>query len=198
MPGDQQTSGIDASAPIRWRRNIESGPTGRGVTDMVCASCGKSILLGGIREGARTYCSRKCLEADEIGRLGAMIPARFVDAHATGIHGGSCPKCNGPGPVDVHPSYTVWSAVVFTKCRTREHIVCMECAGRRQRRDLLSCALLGWWGIPFGPLATPLQIARNVAALYADPGAGGPSDALREKVRRLLVQRRQRNKGVIR
>jgi hypothetical protein len=165
---------------------------------MVCANCGKSILMGGVRDGARTYCCRACLDADDAGRLGALIPARFVDAHAVGIHGGNCPKCNGPGPVDVHRSHTVWSALVLTKWRTQEHIVCRRCATGRQLRSLASCTLLGWWGVPFGPVATPIQIARNFAALHANPGADGPTDALREKVRRMLVHRRQRNKGVIR
>jgi hypothetical protein len=165
---------------------------------MPCANCGKSILFGGMRDGTRSYCCSACLEADEVGRLGAMIPTRFVDAHAVGIHGGRCPKCEGPGPVDVHRSYTVWSALVLTRLRTHEHVVCMECAGKQQRRDLLSSVLLGWWGIPFGPLATPLQVIRNVAALHSNPGVDGPSEALRERVRRMLVQRRQRNKSVIR
>jgi hypothetical protein len=162
---------------------------------MICATCGKSILFGGIRDGARTYCSRKCQAGDEAGRLGRRIPVRFVHAHAVGIRGGRCPGCGGPGPLDVYRSYTVWSALVVTKWRTYEHLVCERCAGRRQRRDLLSCALLGWWGIPFGPIATPVQIVRNLAALHADPGADGPSADLREYVRRMLVQRRQRNKG---
>jgi hypothetical protein len=41
--------------------------------------------------------------------------------------------------------------------------------------------LLGWWGLPFGALVTPVQLIRNVLDLLR-PGVQAPSKELRRVV----------------
>jgi hypothetical protein len=47
--------------------------------------------------------------------------------------------------------------------------------------DIVYCALLGWWGVPFGLLITPWQILMNIGGLVRM--SDGPSDELRRIVR---------------
>jgi hypothetical protein len=47
---------------------------------------------------------------------------------------------------------------------------------------VLFCLLLGWWGFPFGLILTPVQIIRNLWAIFCGPDPRYPSKALRNRV----------------
>ena len=160
---------------------------------MACPTCGSSILFGGIKDGNRKYCSKRCYEADEINRVAGGIPDEVVDEFSKQIHGGRCPRCNGSGPVDVHKSYSVYSVILYTAWRTKEHVLCKRCASRQQITDLAGSFLLGWWGIPFGLLITPVQVLRNVAALFQNPGTKGPTEKLKYRSRLVLAAQHMQN-----
>ena len=160
---------------------------------MACPTCGNSILFGGIKERDKKYCSKRCYEADEINRVAGEIPDAIAEELSAEIHQGSCPKCGGAGPVDVHKSYSVYSAVLYTSWKTSEHLVCKKCAAKQQATDLVGSLLLGWWGIPFGLILTPIQVIRNIVAMFQTPGRNGPTKALKQRSRVLLAAQQMKN-----
>ena len=108
-----------------------------------------------------------------------------LDRYVWAIHQGECPKCHGPGPVDVHSSHWVWSAIVLTSWKTTNSVCCRRCAKKEQGVALLSSFLLGWWGVPMGLVMTPVQVGTNLCALlgWAGPSLERPSAALTEYAR---------------
>jgi hypothetical protein len=143
-----------------------------------CDSCGTSILFGGVRDGDRRFCNENCRQAGMYLPIADQIPEEMVDEFVRRIHDGPCPKCQGPGPVDVHVSHTVWSALVLTSWRSRPEICCSSCGTRARLGAAASSALLGWWGFPFGIVLTPVQIVRNLAGLFSTPDPLWPSAEL--------------------
>jgi len=154
---------------------------------MACPTCGTSVLFGGVKVGNKRYCSKKCYEADEINRVAAQIPNEHVEQLANELHSGMCPKCKNRGPVDIHKSHSVYSVIFITKFETRAHLLCKKCATKQQATDLIGSLLLGWWGIPFGILITPIQIIKNVISMCQNPGINGPSDDLKQRARLILA-----------
>ncbi|WP_447637561.1 hypothetical protein [Flavobacterium microcysteis] len=61
-------------------------------------------------------------------------------------------------------SHTVKSFVFVTSYRTKITIACESCLDKKNNDAIRSTALLGWWGIPWGVLKTPVYIYRNVQA----------------------------------
>jgi hypothetical protein len=154
---------------------------------MACPTCGTSVLFGGVKVGNKRYCSKKCYEADEINRVAAQIPNEQVEQLAHELRNGSCPKCKGLGPIDIHKSHSVYSFIIYTKYETRAHLLCKKCATKQQTTDLIGSLLLGWWGIPFGLIITPIQIIRNIISMSQNPGINGPSDDLKQRARLILA-----------
>lgn len=154
---------------------------------MACPSCGTTVLFGGVKEGKKRYCSKQCHSDDVVFRLAETIPADQVDALAAEIHSGDCPKCGSDGPVDVHRSYSIYSLIYISSWRTKEHVVCKKCATKKQVTGLISSFFLGWWGVPFGLLMTPVMLVSNIAALFKNPGLNGPSEALRQSASVILA-----------
>jgi hypothetical protein len=152
-----------------------------------CASCGKAIESGGIRLGDRMFCDGTCL--DQARKLDGTAPAlgRGAAGLARQIHSGPCPICQGPGPVDVHDHYWVWSALVLTRWGTRQQVSCRRCAVKSQLGGIAQSAVLGWWGFPWGFIFTPLQIVRNAIAIFTPPSPEEPSDRLRAFAREHLT-----------
>ncbi len=154
---------------------------------MACPTCGNSILFGGIKDGKKKYCSKKCFEADEINRVASTIPDKVVEAFAQNIHSGHCPKCHGAGPVDIHKSHSIYSILIYTKWQTNENLLCKKCASKQQTTDLTGSLLLGWWGIPFGLIVTPIIALMNIVAMFQNPGIKEPTKALKHRSRSILA-----------
>lgn len=154
---------------------------------MACPTCGLSVLFGGVKDGDKKYCSKKCYEADEINRIAKKIPNDTVITQTNKIRNGICPVCQGHGPIDVHKSYFIYSVIIYTSYKTNEHIVCKDCARKRQLSDLISSSILGWWGIPFGIIVTPIQIIKNIMAIFSHPGQSEPTELLTQRMRQMLA-----------
>ena len=131
-----------------------------------CNYCGSTILFGGTKDGQYTYCNATCAGKGAMAAASRDVPEDAVRAEVNRIHGGACPKCGGPGPVDVETSYRVWSALYVTKWSSRPQISCRGCGTKARLGDIVYCLLLGWWGVPWGLLLTPVQVVRNVAGLF--------------------------------
>jgi hypothetical protein len=154
-----------------------------------CAYCGNSILFGGKRDGNLTYCNARCQSSGVLVAASRNLPPAVVADTLRSIHSGLCPKCHGTGPIDVHSSFRVWSMVFVTSWSTRQHLCCASCGQRTKLMDVLFCAALGWWGIPWGLALTPIQIGRNLHALAKAPDPATPSAALERLVRMQLARR---------
>ena len=76
-----------------------------------CASCGETILFGGVTQGNLRFCNAACQSKGQVLAAAAVVPEQAAHANARELHQSNCPKCKGPGPIDVHTSYWVWSAL---------------------------------------------------------------------------------------
>ncbi len=148
-----------------------------------CDSCGSTILFGGIKENGMRFCNNDCRRNGSLLILSKQIPKNIVDEQANKIHRGLCPKCQGNGPIDVHTSYRIYSALVYTSWKNTPHVCCRSCGVRRQLGDLVFSSVLGWWGFPWGIIMTPMQIFRNLAGMLKGPDETRPSARLEDAVR---------------
>lgn len=152
-----------------------------------CAYCGTIVLFGGVKDesGAR-YCKQECADGGALVELSDQIPEDLVRETVRETFQGPCPICEGEGPVDVAHAYKVWSAVFMTSWSTDVHVCCRSCARKRQAWRLVTCLVVGWWGIPWGLIMTPVQMGRNVTAM-ARPYPTEPSADLERIVRVALA-----------
>ena len=148
-----------------------------------CAYCGTSILFGGSRDGDLRFCNGVCQQKGYVAVVARQVPDDVVAEQVSRVHQGLCPKCGGSGPVDVHTSYRVWSALLMTSWSSRPHVVCRSCGARARLADAAFSLFFGWWGIPWGFVMTPVQLCRNLVGLLRSPDAMRPSQQLSHLVR---------------
>lgn len=148
-----------------------------------CDSCGSTILFGGVRQGDRRFCNARCQSAGALMQISSSIPEGQVTEAIWRVHQGMCPKCQGPGPVDVYTSHSVWSALVITRWSSQPQLSCRSCGVKAQLGAAALSLVVGWWGFPWGLLLTPIQVIRNVAGILSPPDAYTPSPKLERQVR---------------
>jgi len=141
-----------------------------------CGACGTTILFGGVNDDGTRFCNAKCHAQAELVFAARHIPPDLVRREAETVHRGMCPKCEGPGPVDVHTSHQVWSLLLLTSWKSTPQIACRRCGVKSQVGDALFSFFLGWWGFPWGLVVTPVQITRNVLAMFRKPAPGPSAD----------------------
>lgn len=118
---------------------------------MACPTCGLSVMFGGIKDGDKKYCSKKCHEAGAIDRYSETVPESIVHEYVHKIRNGNCPECGERSVVDIHKSYSIYSIIITTSYQTHEHMTCKKCAQKSQLTHIISSFLLGWWGNTFRP-----------------------------------------------
>lgn len=150
-----------------------------------CAYCGET-MFGGKKVGRDVFCNELHYQLSLKAAAAVEIPDDAVRREAESIHRGPCPRCHGPGPVDVHVSHHVLSIVVLTFSSSKSMVSCRPCGRRSQILALIASLIGGWWGIPLGPIFTPIQVVRNLKAIFAEPTAG-PSPQLRVWVRQQMA-----------
>ncbi|HTO91838.1 MAG TPA: hypothetical protein VMJ70_11965 [Candidatus Sulfotelmatobacter sp.] len=154
-----------------------------------CDFCGTTILFGGRKQGDLQFCGPRCQQQGVALALARLLPADEVQRELSALHQGLCPRCGGTGPVDVHMSHKVWSALLITSWRSTPRVSCRSCGVRAQLGSALFSAVLGWWGFPWGLLMTPVQIGRNLVAIARGPDPARPSAQLERLVRLTMVAR---------
>ncbi len=165
---------------------------------MACATCRKSILFGGKRAGSRRYCSKRCFNADHLGRLADTVPETRVDEVVAQLRRSHCRSCRKESELEIFKSYVVFSVVVLTSWKEKSELSCRSCARGRQLKDMMSSMALGWWGIPFGLIVTPIILVMNGVALIHNPLNKSPSKALRAYARLVAaheLSKQQRENG---
>jgi hypothetical protein len=148
-----------------------------------CAYCGATIVFGGSRAGNLRYCNATCAQRGSLLALSRQIPDAEIRQQVWAVHQGQCPQCSGSGPVDVHTSYKVYSFLVMTRWVNTPRVSCRSCGVKKQMGGLAVSLFLGWWGIPWGLIMTPVQIVRNLTGAMSGPDPGRPSPALEKLVR---------------
>ena len=154
-----------------------------------CDHCGSFIIFGGEREGNRRFCNKTCRQNGFLAISADKLPQHVVDEAVDEMHASACPVCDGPGPVDVHMSHTIWSALYLTSWKSSPTLCCRSCGRKKQFGALCFSTALGWWGFPWGIVITPVQILRNISGLIGGPNPDVPSEKLEEIVRLDLAQR---------
>ena len=148
-----------------------------------CNYCNSLILFGAIEDEQHKFCSEVCYDRGFLLRISHQVPDYLVAQHISSVHKGPCPRCEGEGPVDVHTSHRVWSALITTSWHSIPTICCRTCGIRSQLGHTLFSLLLGWWGIPWGMLMTPIQVVRNLKSMLNGPNPSQPSDRLEHMLR---------------
>jgi hypothetical protein len=147
-----------------------------------CSYCNSTIVIGGVRSGDQRYCNSQCQQNAYILGATKTIPADVLDRKVEEVWRGNCPKCGLVGPIDVHKFHEVWSALFLTRWTTKVQVSCRSCASKRQFGGIAFSLFFGWWGIPWGLVLTPVQIARNFIDINRGPDSSRPSDDLRKLV----------------
>jgi hypothetical protein len=152
-----------------------------------CDNCGSTILFGGRQENGLRYCNDRCARSGALVAISQQIPVGVVEQQVWAVHQGRCPQCGGPGPADVHVSHRVWSALLLTSWNSRPRISCRACGVKGQLGAAAFSLLLGWWGLPWGLIMTPVQVGRNLAAMARPPDPTKPSGQLERTVRMVMA-----------
>jgi len=152
-----------------------------------CAYCNATILFGGKTQGDLRFCNAECEQNDLLTNLADQIPADDLARYVQLTHQGDCPKCKRKGPVDVHMSYWIWSALLMTSWSSRPTICCSTCGTKKKLLDALYSTLLGWWGFPWGVILTPVQVIRNLVSIARSPDPTKPSVELERQIRLRLA-----------
>jgi hypothetical protein len=149
-----------------------------------CANCGTTILFGGKKIDDLRFCNNKCLANGQVVLVAAQIPDDVVAAQAREIHAGACPVCEkNRGPVDVHTSHKIISFLIMSSWSSTPRISCNSCGTKAQLGGLFYSLILGWWGIPWGIIMTPVQVVKNIGGLLSSEQSLTPSEQLEHLVR---------------
>lgn len=152
-----------------------------------CAFCDKLILFGGEREGASWFCGAECRHKARLLAVSCQIPDSTVTDRLWSLYQGNCPKCGGPGPVDVFTSHRVLSVFVKTFWGSRLNVCCARCGKRARIKDSFFSLMLGWWALPWGPIMTVVQLLRNMSLLFHRRADSKPTTQLERFVRLRLI-----------
>src|SRR5262249_2262490 len=106
-----------------------------GVHMTYCGYCGTAALVGGMDYENVRYCDERCQSRGRLLLLSHQLPDALVQQQVQDAHQGRCPTCGVPGPIDVHPSYRVWSALVVTRWGHTPHVSCRSCGVKACLKD---------------------------------------------------------------
>jgi hypothetical protein len=167
-----------------------------------CGYCGSTFFLSGLRSGANRFCSKKCQHKARLLEISRAAPADIVEREVEKVYRGNCPKCGQLGPIDAHKYFEVWSLIYLTRWAASQQISCRSCATKRQLGALFFSLFCGWWGVPWGLIITPMQIFRNIRAMWRKSDSSGPSSDLRTLIqleigRRALAASRTIGRGAV-
>jgi hypothetical protein len=160
-----------------------------------CDHCGVSFRGMSIANGRYRFCNGVCAEKGAVLRKLDRVDVGVINEHIARAQAGPCAECAANAKVDMYYSYRAHSVLVYTSWKKRTHFCCRSCGRRHQISSIAYCMCLGWWGVPFGLVITPWQIAMNLGALLRN--SNGPSNELQRIIRlnlaaALALQERRR------
>lgn len=143
-----------------------------------CGMC-NTIIFGGVKSDGKRFCNRRCRDRYRAHRAANVIPRAELDDLMLRVFDGRCPKCGGPGPVDVTLVHDTFSLFWFSWATKKAIVACRSCGRRSQGFALLRCSVLGWWSV-MGIVLTPIALARNLWGLRIAFDEELPSKSLEE------------------
>ena len=154
-----------------------------------CGYCKSVIIFGGKRDGEFVFCNDRCHEKGrDFLRVLSRLSKGKVATYTRQVYSGPCPSCDGPGPVDVHTKFWVWSIIFMTSWGSNPEICCRSCGVKNQIFAIIGNFIFGWWGFPWGLLLTPIQSIRNIIGIFSPPPPSRPSKKLTHLLRLDLAQ----------
>lgn len=88
-----------------------------------------------------------------------------LELYAELIRNLNCPSCGSSDhKLNATLTHTVASFLVFTSYRSDYQIACPPCLNKKNNRAMVSTALLGSWGFPWGLIKTPQYLYKNFKA----------------------------------
>jgi hypothetical protein len=153
----------------------------------VCEYCGTTYRGGAAVHGKHRFCTNQCRDRGRILELLDAFPTAAIEKEIEKEHAGPCPECGARANIDIHKSHKVYSAFVWTSWKTQSHICCQSCGRKHQLKAIAYSGSLGWWGVPFGLIITPVQLLRNVAGMLRR--ADRPSNDFARTMRVHLAER---------
>jgi len=154
-----------------------------------CNTCNNTILFGGKHDGDRVYCNDQCMARSALSEAGAQVPAETVRREALALRSSACPQCQRTGsPIEYRESHRAISYIIATSWSSPGQLCCRTCHVKALLGNSAITLLAGWWGFPWGLIATPLQLIRNVVGLCSGGDRPEPSEKLLAAVRSMLAQ----------
>jgi hypothetical protein len=154
-----------------------------------CTHCGGQILFGGIRDGRFIFCNKKCYKKGYANIIAREIPVDILTEQAQEVASNPCPLCLADEPVTAHMVHWIFSLVFFTFYKSYPVICCESCAHKTRMKYILLALVLGWWHFPSGIIMTPVQIYRNIRAMFRPMDENMASRELKQYVRMDLANR---------
>ncbi len=92
------------------------------------------------------------------------ISAEEITEYVNLIEKSACPKC-GLHFENLNASriHKVRSFVIMTSSSSNLYIACDTCISKEKNKQLIWNILLGWWGIPWGFIKTPMAIVQHIS-----------------------------------
>lgn len=148
-----------------------------------CTYCNSFFLFGGAKDDTGRYCNDQCRTMGNLLDHSKNLPVTELENLIDDVHQGDCPRCHGPGPVDIHKAHKIWSIVFLTSWNSSPELSCKKCGVQRQVSAFFSSSVMGWWGIPWGIIFTPVQMIKNIVEMLGGPKKSTPSELLERFVR---------------
>lgn len=74
----------------------------------------------------------------------------------------ACPFCkSNSDKLNGTKTHKVKSFIIFTSADIETIVACPNCLSKKNNNAIISTALLGWWGIPWGIIKTPKYLFSN-------------------------------------
>lgn len=158
-----------------------------------CSYCETQFWFGGKADGSARYCNEECFVNGKFLFLANSLPPHLVTEHVNEIRNSKCPVCGKTARLDAYISYKVWSALLITNSSTHTKLSCEMCANKENRTSSIYSFFVGWWGIPWGIIMTPIQIARNIREILSRQSSNSNSPLFERAIkvdlaRQLLIE----------
>src|SRR5688572_23683160 len=101
-----------------------------------CAYCNSPLWFMRKRVGDVEFCTDTCAANGQLLFQARAIPEAEALELAGRMAQGPCPRCHGPGPIDVYTSHQVWSALLLTSWKSTPSVSCRRCSRKAQATDL--------------------------------------------------------------
>ncbi|MFT4641362.1 MAG: hypothetical protein ACI8T1_004699 [Verrucomicrobiales bacterium] len=143
-----------------------------------CTYCDSFFFFSGKKEETGNYCNEECQAAGHMMTVSMAFSPEEMEAMVQATHHGACPRCSGPGPVDIHKAHRIASFIMISSWPSESELSCRKCGRKRQASGFIRSGRFGWWSL-HGIILTPIQLTKNIVGMIGGPKPGNPSELVR-------------------